>query len=311
MSLCLLLSLLGCEKGGGSAVVSTDLQERAIAVLRDALHVPPGWQKVHAAETLLAVGYPDGVRGEFERELEARGSEPKYRIGIWRVLARTSGDPADRDKWVSKIAAALLDPEGPDRVHAAETLAKLGYVVREKDVPAVRAAAASPDIVQTIMMTWLLAVRDDAQAVQALTDGIASPSVDVRRLAGYAFRFRTRVAADVPRRLAEAARGEPANSTARVYLCSAAFVHAPDAAVAAEFNRVLLEYLRTGTEPDKYEAASAVAIRGGREDLPRLEQLLSDPMPDARIGAAHAILRITQATGSRAQTLPASTAPTE
>ena len=85
----------------------------------------------------------------------------------------------------------------------------------------------------------------------------------------------------------------------------------PDAAVAAEFNRVLLDYLRTGTEPDKYEAASAVAIRGGREDLPLLEQLLSDPMPDARIGAAHAILRITQATGSRTQILPATTAPAE
>ncbi len=103
------------------------LRRQAVAVLHDALNQEPLWVKVHAAEYLLALDYRSEVREIFEQEQVAHSDEPKYRIGIWRVLARESYDVARRDRFISRIRATFLDSSGPDRVHAVETLAKLYY----------------------------------------------------------------------------------------------------------------------------------------------------------------------------------------
>src|SRR4051812_1691055 len=112
-----------------AAPVDAALRDRAARVLHDALASGARWIEVHAAEALIAAGGGDAdrdqVRGAFERELAAHGSEPEYRIGIWRVLAQAA--PGDRDAWVRRIADAFLDAAGPDRLHASESLGKLGY----------------------------------------------------------------------------------------------------------------------------------------------------------------------------------------
>jgi len=108
--------------------VTEELRERAVKTLRDAMDTEPRWVKVHAAEHLLSLGYPQEVASTFMRELEAFENEPEYRIGIWRVLARAAISPEERESWVSKIKSAYLNEEGPDRLHASETLAKLNEV---------------------------------------------------------------------------------------------------------------------------------------------------------------------------------------
>ena len=48
---------------------------------------------------------------------------PQYRVGIWRVLAQAASAQEERKQYIEKIHNAYL--QGPDQLHALETLAKL------------------------------------------------------------------------------------------------------------------------------------------------------------------------------------------
>ena len=55
---------------------------------------------------------------------EADTAPAPYRIGVWRVLARSSiGE--EQHRYVERIRAVLHDPQAPDCVSAAESLGKL------------------------------------------------------------------------------------------------------------------------------------------------------------------------------------------
>ncbi|NGM63575.1 hypothetical protein G5B30_16825 [Sphingobacterium sp. SGG-5] len=109
------------------------IQTKALMDLRSLLYSEKEWVKVHAAEFLIwekqAV---DEVRDVFLKEEKQSGDLPKYRIGIWRVLAQTAVSEEDRRYWIDKIIAAYQNPEGEDRLHAIETLAKLKVPVVEE-----------------------------------------------------------------------------------------------------------------------------------------------------------------------------------
>lgn len=99
---------------------------QALTDLKSLLHSEKEWIKVHAAEFLLWENQAvDEVREVYLQEERLFGDVPKYRIGIWRVLAQAAVDPQNRKHWVDKIVAAYLDTAGEDRLHAIETLAKL------------------------------------------------------------------------------------------------------------------------------------------------------------------------------------------
>ena len=105
---------------------SAEIRDRAVDELRQALKTETRWVKVHAAEHLLSLGYADGVHSVFSQENELHGAEPMYRVGIWRVLAQTPISEGERERWLNRIWEAFWDEDGEDRIHAAETLAKLG-----------------------------------------------------------------------------------------------------------------------------------------------------------------------------------------
>ena len=118
LAVCLTLSPLA------AGAVTAEVHDKAVAELRDALRTETAWVRVHAAEALLRNGLPEGVEEVFLPEAET--SPPKHRIGVWRVLAQGQQDPAKRERYIGRIRAAFLDLDGPDRLHAAETLGKLG-----------------------------------------------------------------------------------------------------------------------------------------------------------------------------------------
>ncbi|MDD4788871.1 MAG: hypothetical protein PHO07_17000, partial [Pirellulales bacterium] len=134
----LALPLLAGLAAGPSAAgeqtpqVTSELRGRAVSTLRDVLERQERWVKVHAAEFLLGLDYPEGVEREFTEELERHGTEPEYRIGIWRVLAKAAYDPRENRRFIARIRDVFLDSAAPDRLHAAETLAKLGYAIPQE-----------------------------------------------------------------------------------------------------------------------------------------------------------------------------------
>jgi len=149
--------------------------ENCIADLNDILHAEQGWIKVHAAEYLLWTGNGDAVKPVFLEEEKKYGHSIPYRIGIWRVLAQTASDSTERTYWITKIANAFLDEQGPDRIHAVESMAKLQISPLSFSKTITEKAVSSKDENLSTYTKWSMAYYAAAnykQTQQALLDNI-------------------------------------------------------------------------------------------------------------------------------------------
>src|SRR5262245_41161699 len=116
-----------------SHALMMEIRGKAVSTLRDILKSGREWEKVHAAEALLENGYSEGVTEVFEAELGRAG--PPFRIGVWRVLAKSQGnDLKAADGYIDRIRETFLSREAPDRAHALESLAKLRVVEQSEEV---------------------------------------------------------------------------------------------------------------------------------------------------------------------------------
>lgn len=280
-----MLTLTCCYFAGADAVVSPELHDRCLAELHDTLEKGEAFVKVHAAESLLWTGHPDQVREVFLNESQ---DVPKYRIGVWRVLAQASLDAQERRKYEDKILAVLLDPKAPDRLHAAETLGKLGVTSRDPEV--LRLAKEETGPFQA-MVRWVLANSGNEQDEAALAELLASPDAYTRGCTAYALRFFKNLRPATAEKLNAAAEKEPLDSSWRTHVLSARYLHAK-ASEQPKLRQALLEYLETGDTGQKREACAALGRVPNPEDIPLLNPLLDDPDRDVRAGAAEAMLLI-------------------
>ncbi|GAA4464533.1 hypothetical protein GCM10023189_43940 [Nibrella saemangeumensis] len=297
------------------------LRTAALKELQEILYTQAEWVKVHAAEYLLWAGYPEGVKEEYLREEKRFGNQPPYRIGIWRVLAQASSQPAERQQWTEKIREAFGDTAGMDRIHAAETLAKL-QMSPQAHYPTLTQKALKSDNKPLAMYTLWAASYAADESVQATRHKLLGllttpqPDVAVKRMAAYILRHLKGLTAHQWQQLAQVALSEPENSAAHVYLLSAAFVGAPANANTGLFKQVHETLLKAAFSPlkgNRTEMAAALAERGTLSNLPVLVALLTDqnPLPgtgaasgeairknpdqaDVRAAAAYAILKIRQ-----------------
>jgi solute:Na+ symporter, SSS family len=277
------------ELPSSSSTVS--LHNRALGELRRAFREEPKFVKVHAAEALLALSYGDEVLDAFEEELRQHGKEPQYRVGIWRVLAQATADKQQREQYLQSIRAAYLNPDGPDVIHAVESLAKLKYAVPDVDRARLRELAAE-DSPTGACSRWLLALSGDAADLDFLAELLASHDEETRGIAAYALRHLfPKGSASFFEKLSSVAAVAPA-SQSRVYLIGAAYVTASTQVEAAQFREQLIPFLAAGAKDEKYEAAAALAVRGTDADVSLLTKLLDDPEVDVRVAAANAVLRI-------------------
>ena len=280
-----LLMVALCCASGVDNPVSQELHDRCLTELRDTLDKGEEFVKVHAAESLLWTGHPDKVREIFLNESQ---DVPKYRIGVWRVLAQAALDTEERRGYENKILAVLLDPKAPDRLHAAETLGKLGVTSREPEV--LRLAKEETGPFQA-MVRWVLANSGEEQDEASLTELLASPDAYTRGCTAYALRFFKTLRPATSEKLKAAAEKEPLESSWRTHLLSARYLHATTVERPA-LREYLLEYLKTGDTGQKREACAALGRVPDTEDIPLLTRLLDDPDRDARAGAAEAVLLI-------------------
>jgi len=291
----LLAACCGLRSGGAESAaptgVSPDLRRDARSVLGDVFRTTDGWKRVHAAEALIALDYDvDAVRECFEQELIRSGDMPRYRIGVRRVLIRMLRGPERRRRLESEIVAAFMDADGPDRVHAAETLAKLGYRP-EKDVLAAFRTAAQREDALGVYSAWCLANADREAGLRRLAEFLESVDQGIRAAVAYALRHLAPLPPAVRRALFEAARREEKQTYAHCQLVCAACA-AADSAGREEWKREVVRYARTGTPPQQWQALQTLAELGDPSDLPLLCGLLGAEAPDVRTGAALAILRI-------------------
>lgn len=275
-------------RNSASDISREKLRQRSIVVLRQTLNEGHEWVKVHAAEALLWNGYPGGVKETFTAEIKTAG--PEYRIGVWRVLAQAQGnDVVARKKYVNKVRDAFLDTNGPDHLHALETLAKLGYSERLDEL--LSGAKEGKGEIQ-VYARWILANSGDAKDEAALADLLETDST-VRFVVAYALRHLKRIQPSTLAKLEIAALKEPADSNARVYLFSAWYVHSREDQKKT-IEKELLKYVQTGDKNQKCEVCESLADREDKSHIVILEKLLDDPELNVQVGAANALLKITR-----------------
>ncbi|MEX0643345.1 MAG: hypothetical protein WD468_11620 [Pirellulales bacterium] len=305
-----ILTFASCSGSAAKApAVSNKLRDEAIAKLREVRDTQESWVKVHAAEWLVELGYPQGVADAFRAELEAHGNDPEYRIGILRVLAKESQYRREHASWIDKIKRVFLEEGSPDRAHAAETMAKLRVSLEPDELKAVNKAADSADVRLASYCRWLLAEADGDDRhvhLDRLCDLLDSPAVESRRIAAYALRSFRPLETDHWRRVVDRAESE-SDPFVKLRLRGTALITAPTTAEKSELEGIRSELSQARASGDitlDQEMVRTLIEVGKSSDLPVLERYLRADVPekqaltassataDLSAAAADAILRI-------------------
>jgi len=295
--------LIACQNA--KQIVHQDiLKSQALEELRNVVREQSEWVKVHAAEFLIWAGYPDGVREIYLQEQEKFSEQPQYRIGIWRVLAQAAESDDEKNLYLEKIMQAFLDTDGPDRIHAVETLAKLEQSPVRRNPKITRDALTGENKALTRYARWAVAYDsgDSLQSAKStLLSQLRAEDPTDRAIAAYSIRRLGHFSPDEWKLLSDIALKEPIDSPAAVYLLSAAFTTAPpDSDVVGRLHQALIALADAPNKGVRMEMATALADKGTEADIPLLKALLCNEKPigkaeddaDVRAAAAYALIRI-------------------
>lgn len=303
---CLLLLMLSNCK------MKDTLNQTASRTLITNLAEQSGFIKAHAAEYLLGVGDTPIVRKTFLTEDELHGAEPRYRIVIWRVLAQTEHTEAGKMKWVDKVLDVFGDLQAPDRLHASETLARLGVSPMERLGEATQLALHSDNPNLRVYTRWAISFSSDsilAENKKKFLDFAASDSIlDIRKISAYILRHIKGLSPDQWSRLAGQALHEPLETGFRQNFLNTAYLTYPgpqgDTALYHRVSEGVLENHTAFSAEDRIGLAQALAEKGTQAEIPLLEDYLkndnadgryepdSPTGSDVRAAAAYAILKI-------------------
>mgnify|MGYP003675069303 FL=1 len=104
-----------------AASMTPEVRERAMQVLIEGIDAEAFWPAMHAAEGLTIAGEGERVRQRLSPRLPEE-TDDQHRCGLAREMTR-AGDPAKS----AVMIAILANPVSNGRVHAAESLYKVGW----------------------------------------------------------------------------------------------------------------------------------------------------------------------------------------
>lgn len=301
---CLILTMTHC---------TTDtLQEQALAELNQTLKTQPEFIKVHAAEYLIWLGHTKEAREEFLKENELHGDQPKYRIGIWRVLAQTETDAEKKKIWYDKVYQAFGDLNGPDRLHASETLAKLKLSPQQRYPEATQQSLNDESRNLQVYTHWAVSYTDGADSNRFTKDFLQMLESDsnkiVRLISAYIIRKRKGLTPDEWTKLAQQALATPDSAELKKTLLNTAFVTFPGNMNNSEDYQKIKTAMTANHQQfsadERIQLAQALAESGDASDIPLLTAYLNNEnsagiydvntkeAADVRAAAAFAILKI-------------------
>ncbi len=261
--------------------------------LRDALRQQKGWVKVHAAEALLQNNMPQGVNEIFTKELNT--DDPQYRIGVMRVLIKAPDVPQTRkEEYIQQIRKAFDDKNGKARVHAAETLGKLGVHFRSKELSdfAEKVGGGS-----AAYGRWVLANSNQQADLNYLTELLESEDKWEKANVAYSIRYMDSIDSQWLERLERCLAGLDEKSAARVYVLSALCKHVKDISKKQRLEQLVKHYLHNGNNDDKKEACVAIGNLKQQTDVPVLIDVFEkEANVDVKIFIADAFLKLSAIT---------------
>lgn len=289
------------------------LQQESIHELKTVLHNESKFVKVHAAEFLLWLNVDrEEVKATFMKENEASGNEPRYRIGIWRVLAQAEDNEIEKKKWINKVLAVFADTTSPDRIHAAETLAKLKTSPLLLFPEATAASLKDSNKILNAYTQWATSFtpgqNEDVLRKGFIDKLLIDKDTVIRKISAYVLLKSKMLTQTEWGTIADRALAEPADSELKLTLLNTAFVTftGSDKRKYNTIKNELLSNYRSFKADQRIGLAQSLADRGECEDIAIAETFLKNentvglyeidtPLAaDVRAYAAWAILAISQ-----------------
>lgn len=265
---------------------------KAKGILHDVYAKDETWIKIHAAEALLVGGEAAAMRERFLKMAPVADTLP-YRVGVWRVLANTSPTKAERAACVAQVEKIFMNPASPDVSQALESLGKLRVRVDGPVLDRVRQTLQGESLPMRVLALWVLALRDEPQALEQLGALLSSPTERMRAISAYALRWMKTTDAKTLALLAKAADAEPAGTDTQAYLISAAFALNADPARRAAWRTGLEQVLAKGSMDARWEACNGLLPSATAASLPHYLPLLDEAaQADSRVGAAMTLLYV-------------------
>ena len=271
---------------------ATALTAAAFATLTDVLETDSSTKQIHAAEVLIAHGRAPAVHQWFEQSSEVVDDKPIRRVVVWRARARSAPTAAEREMWVNRILALTATPGLPDRVHAIESIAKLGVEPPPELIPVLQHwVAVGPEREQVFVHWALWSVDPPPHPGELLATWLTSTDPITRLRAAYITRWlgAPEPAFDTLVRLADDT--EDNDQIAAIIVASAALLQPVPADAPAW--RAHLERITQGDDPAAtYHALQGLMPSYDQADLARIAHLLQDDAADVRVAAAWTILTV-------------------
>lgn len=268
------------------------LTDRAIDTLKEVLVSGTPVDQIHAAEVLIPFGHSRHVWEHYYPIRFEQDETPIFRITNWRALARVDRTPQARQIWIDKIFEIAVTPGLPDRVHAAESAAKLlapppPHVVSNMEAWA--AIAPDKDAAFALWCNWSNALP--ASASPYIIKWLRTGDDDTRLRVAYMLARLKPTDPAILSALADAANAsdDEVNLVNTVVVSAAYFLQASSDDAPAW--RTFLESAIATDDPLLiFHSVQGIMPYYQKSDIPDIVHLLDHPKPDARTSAAWVIL---------------------
>jgi len=285
-----LAPLFPVRSAGETASEAVGLSARAQVALLQILAEKTSWEQMHASEALIVCGDGEAVHQRFLPGADR--AEAPFRTSIWRMLAWSATDPAERNRWIARIEAVALMPAATDRFTAVEILCKFHHRLRGPALAQVQGMSRDPVQAHALFGWWALAVADDPAALPKITEALASGDSAARGQAGSILRWLRPDDASTRERLARAADREAPGSPAFTSVVGAAVILNADPSHETQWRAELEDVVRQGPGRPRWAACQALMLGYTPADLAKVTRFLDAPDPDSRTGAAWVILHV-------------------
>ncbi len=282
-----------------SATLSTasPLTERAIATLTEVLKTGTPVDQIHAAEVLIPFGHSRTVWEHYYPIRFDQDETPIFRITNWRALARVDRTPQARQIWINKIFEIALTPDLPDRVHAAESAAKLKAPPPPHVVASMEGWAADAPDKDAAFALWCNWSHDlPPEASPLIINWLYNGDGDTRlRVAYMLARLKPTDPAVLAALAAAANAAEEVNLVNTVVVAAAHFLQASTADMP-KWRKFLEASIATNDPLFIFHSVQGIMPYYQPGDIPDYLPLLDHPAADARTSAAWVILAASERT---------------
>jgi len=266
-------------EAGGARKLDLDVRKQSLAVLRDGLRADEFWPSIHAAEALTLAGQQKEVREYLAPKLKTE-SDDQRKCGLARELVRAG----DRQK-SAVMLRILRDRDSSGRVHAAESLYKVGWIGASG--PLKEAFEESDDTRLRLMAAAALAKHTQTAVSERAFEFLRKtlrdePDPVVFRIAAWIL---GRIGEQQDRALIRSRLDDSTDELDRAYL-----EHSLAALGDPMGKRALLKNLTADDPAIRTYAAVFAGESGLAKAVPFLTRQLNDKHLDARIRAAQALI---------------------